>query len=100
MALGVEATVSLTEKVAFEPAITFWLIGPAILNVTAGATLIESFAAVLFPALFLAIKLSKKSPEVVGVPEMWPVVLLSDRPLGRVPMTAYPVKGSLAAVIW
>ena len=60
MALAVDATALLTENVAFVPASTFWLIGPEILKVTAGAIVIESGAAVLFPALFLAIKLSKK----------------------------------------
>jgi hypothetical protein len=90
----------LTENVAFEPATTFWLIGPEILNVTAGAIVIESRAAVLFPALFLAITLSKKLPEALGVPEMRPDVVLSANPVGRVPIREYPVNGALVAVIW
>jgi hypothetical protein len=100
VALAVDATALLTENVAFEPETTFWLIGPEILKVTAGAIVIESGAAVLFPALFLAIKLSKKLPEAVGVPEMRPDVVLSASPVGRVPITAYPVNGALVAVIW
>ena len=62
-----------------------------------GILTVNARVAVPVPPLFVALKVMLEVPAVVGVPEIKPVTVLTDRPAGN-PMALYEV-GLLVAVI-
>ena len=70
-----------------------------LLVITGAATdTVSVRVAVPVPPLLVALKETVEFPAVVGVPEMRPVVALTERPAGK-PDAAKPV-GELLAIIW
>ena len=64
---------------------------------TAGLT-VRANVAVPVPLVFVALIATLKVPATVGVPEIRPVVVLTDNPAGRA--VALKLVGLLVAVIW
>jgi len=67
------------------------------LVITGTATAVSVSVAFPVPALFAACSEIVETPAVVGVPEIKPVVLFTERPLGR--PIALKLVGMLVAVI-
>ena len=84
------------------PAATVAKVGLEITGTVLGLMVVVSVKGAPVPAALVAVSVVVKTPLVVGVPVIWPLVVFRPRPAGKLlpPASAYESTGALLATIW